>query len=50
MTVTRTEGTDTVVASGLAAGETIVIDGQIGLTPGARISAKPPVGGARQGQ
>jgi len=50
VTVTRTEGTEAVIASGLAAGDTIVVDGQIGLTPGARISVKPPAGGARQSQ
>jgi len=48
--VNRTEGAETVIASGLQVGETIVTDGQIGLTPGARVSVKPPAGGARQGQ
>ena len=33
-------GDDSVIASGLAAGETIVTDGQLRLTPGARVSIK----------
>jgi len=35
---------DTVIASGLKAGETVVTDGQLRLSPGARVSIKPPVG------
>lgn len=35
------EGNDTVVQSGVQAGETVVTDGQLRLTPGARISVKP---------
>jgi multidrug efflux system membrane fusion protein len=30
-----------VVAAGLKAGETVVTDGQLRLTPGARVSVKP---------
>jgi len=46
VTVAWIEGNETVVASGLAAGETIVVDGQLRLTPGARITT----GGGRGGQ
>ena len=38
VTVARSEGTDSVVASGLQTGETVVTDGQLQLTPGARIT------------
>jgi hypothetical protein len=33
-----------VIAGGLRAGEIVVTDGQLGLTPGARVSVKPAVG------
>ena len=35
---------DTIITSGLKAGETVVTDGQLRLSPGARVSIKPPVG------
>jgi multidrug efflux system membrane fusion protein len=38
--VARTAGSETVVASGLAPGETVVTDGQLRLTPGAKVQAK----------
>lgn len=37
---------DTVITSGLKAGETVVTDGQLRLSPGARVTIKPPVGQA----
>ena len=40
VTVAWTDGDDAVIASGLKAGETVVTDGQLRLTPGARISIK----------
>jgi len=36
--VARAEGDDTVVASGLAAGEQVVTVGQLRLSPGAKVS------------
>ena len=36
--VERTSGTEAVIASGLRAGETVVTDGQLRLTPGARVA------------
>jgi len=42
--ITRTEGAETVIGQGLAAGETVVTDGQLRLVPGSRISVKPAVG------
>jgi multidrug efflux system membrane fusion protein len=38
VTVARAEGKDSVVSDGLQAGETVVTDGQLQLTPGARIA------------
>ena len=38
--VTRTVGSQTVIGSGLRAGETVVTDGQLRLSPGARVRAK----------
>jgi multidrug efflux system membrane fusion protein len=43
--VSRTNGDDAVVAAGLRVGEEVVTDGQLLLTPGARISVKPAAGG-----
>lgn len=41
--VQRQQGDETVIASGLAAGEEVVTDGQLRLTPGARVTmATPP--------
>jgi len=45
VSVARTAGDDAVIASGLKIGEEIVTDGQLRLTPGAKISVKPPIGG-----
>jgi multidrug efflux system membrane fusion protein len=36
--VQRQQGDETVIASGLAAGEEVVTDGQLRLTPGARVT------------
>jgi multidrug efflux system membrane fusion protein len=38
--IDRTVGNETVIAEGLAAGEKVVIDGQLQLVPGARVQAK----------
>jgi len=40
VSVERTQGTITVVARGLAPGEQVVTDGQLRLTPGARVEVK----------
>ncbi len=40
VTVARAEGAETVIATGLAAGETVVTDGQLRLVPGSRVSVK----------
>ncbi len=40
VTISRTEGGQVVVGEGLRAGEEVVTDGQLRLTPGARISVK----------
>ncbi|HET9272316.1 MAG TPA: efflux RND transporter periplasmic adaptor subunit, partial [Vicinamibacterales bacterium] len=40
VTVAWTEGRETVVQSGVKPGETVVIDGQLRLTPGARVNSK----------
>jgi multidrug efflux system membrane fusion protein len=37
VTVARQQGEEMVIANGLAAGEEVVTDGQLRLTPGARI-------------
>ena len=44
VTVDRTDGTDVVIANGLRKGEIVVTDGQLGLTPGAKVTVKPPAG------
>jgi multidrug efflux system membrane fusion protein len=36
-----THGREIVIASGLAAGERVVVDGQLRLVPGARVDVKP---------
>jgi multidrug efflux system membrane fusion protein len=41
--VARTVGQESVIESGLRAGETVVTDGQLQLNPGTRVSVKPPV-------
>jgi multidrug efflux system membrane fusion protein len=40
VTVARAEGADTVLATGVTAGETVVTDGQLRLVPGSRVSVK----------
>jgi len=47
VTVSRTSGSDAVVASGLRAGDEVVTDGQLRLVPGARIAVKPGGRGAK---
>lgn len=49
VTVARIEGQESVVASGLQQGERVVVDGQLRLTPGARVveQAKTASAGAR---
>jgi multidrug efflux system membrane fusion protein len=43
-------GEETVIEKGLAAGETVVVDGQLRLTPGAVVETggRPPTGGKKQ--
>lgn len=50
VTIARQLGGRAVVAGGVAAGERIVIDGQLRLSPGARVRLKPPVGSAEPGR
>jgi multidrug efflux system membrane fusion protein len=45
--VTRTDGDESVIGSGLAAGETVVVDGQLRLTPGARVAVRSADEGGR---
>ena len=40
VTVLRTDGADTIIGSGVTAGESVVTDGQLRLTPGAAVSIK----------
>ncbi|MDQ3828262.1 MAG: efflux RND transporter periplasmic adaptor subunit [Candidatus Tectomicrobia bacterium] len=42
--VDRTEGPETVVAKGLAAGEQVVTDGHVRLLPGSKVAIKPSAG------
>jgi multidrug efflux system membrane fusion protein len=42
VTVARTRGAETVIASGVAPGETVVTDGHLRLVAGSRISEKAP--------
>ncbi|GGF61054.1 hypothetical protein GCM10007301_21050 [Azorhizobium oxalatiphilum] len=46
VTVASALGPTTVITSGLKAGERVVVDGQLRLTPGARVNVVPPKGGA----
>ena len=43
------DGRDVVITSGLAAGERVVVDGQLRLAPGARVEVKPAAAGKRPG-
>jgi multidrug efflux system membrane fusion protein len=43
------DGRDVVITSGLAAGERVVVDGQLRLMPGARVEVKPAAGGKGTG-
>jgi multidrug efflux system membrane fusion protein len=43
--VGRTEGRNVIILEGLRPGENVVTDGQLLLTPGARVSVKAPAGG-----
>ena len=47
--VAWTEGNETVISEGVRPGETVVTDGQLRLTPGAKVSFKP-AGEGRKGQ
>jgi multidrug efflux system membrane fusion protein len=44
ITVARIRGAESVIASGVNPGETVVTDGHLRLVPGSRISVKPPAG------
>ncbi len=48
ITIERTYGEQTVIASGLVAGETIVTDGQLRLTPGSKVAIKSPDAGKKE--
>ena len=52
VTVARNRGAESVIASGVAPGDTVVTDGHLRLVPGGRISVKPPLEAApgRAGQ
>jgi multidrug efflux system membrane fusion protein len=41
VTVDRQQGDQAVIARGLSGGEEVVTDGQLRLTPGARVTAAP---------
>ena len=45
VSVARTEGNESVIATGLKAGEVVVTDGHLRLTPGARVTSRQPVSG-----
>ncbi|MEQ1898562.1 MAG: efflux RND transporter periplasmic adaptor subunit [Vicinamibacterales bacterium] len=47
VTVERTRGDESIIATGLQPGETIVTDGQLRLTPGSRVSIKKGAEGGR---
>ena len=42
VTVARVAGTDSVIASGLGGGETVVLNGQLTLTEGSKVSVREP--------
>lgn len=48
--VSRTFGEESVIESGLTAGEKVVTDGQLRLTPGAKVEAKDGQGAKGEGQ
>jgi len=50
VTVERQVGSQTVVTKGLNGGETVVTEGQLLLSEGARVNPRPPRPGARSGQ
>jgi multidrug efflux system membrane fusion protein len=50
ITVARIRGAESVIASGVKPGETVVTDGHLRLVPGGRISVKQPLGAADQGK
>jgi multidrug efflux system membrane fusion protein len=45
VTVARTEGDESVIATGLKAGEVVVTDGHLRLIPGARVTSRPSSSG-----
>ena len=47
--VTRTQGSDSVIASGLQAGEQVVTDGQPRLSPGVKVEVRGGAGGGGKG-
>jgi multidrug efflux system membrane fusion protein len=42
--VQRTSGEDTIIASGVNAGDVVVTDGHLRLVPGSRVSVRPAAG------
>ena len=44
VTVARTRGNESILATGVKPGETVVTDGQLRLVPGSRVTIKPAVG------
>lgn len=46
--VARTQGGESVIASGLKAGEQVVVDGQLRLVNGAPVAVRPPAGEPKQ--
>ncbi|MGE0392877.1 MAG: efflux RND transporter periplasmic adaptor subunit [Vicinamibacterales bacterium] len=47
ITIERTRGDETIIASGVVPGETVVTDGQLRLTPGSRVAIKGPDAGQK---
>jgi multidrug efflux system membrane fusion protein len=45
VTVARQQGEEIIIARGLSAGEEVVTDGQLRLTPGAQVTTGGPRGG-----
>lgn len=43
--VATTQGGDAAISEGLKPGEVVIVDGQLGLVPGAKVEAKPPASG-----